>query len=169
LALAVHRSACRRCTQGKREKDPLSKKPKIRGQNTFEQAPRPAQIEPLATRKKPGDRATFLNLMQTNTSSRFGTLLLAELTSSDVQQVILLERRNAPDITKKLILGVCLKVPASEGLDLLWFDTAPLTASNASKKMNYGTNIATWQIVAPKRHIGGETLCPTVVCFQTMK
>jgi len=142
LALAVHRSACRRCTQGKREKDPLSKKRKTRGQNTFEQAPRPAYIEPLATRKKPGDRAAFLNLMHTEMP------------------------QTSP---KKLILGVCLKVPASEGLDLLWFDTAPLTASNASKKMNYGTNIATRQIVAPKRHIGGETLCPTVVCSQTMK
>jgi hypothetical protein len=107
--------------------------------------------------------------MQTNTFPRFGTLLLAELTSSGVQQVILLERRNAPDITKKLFLGVCLKVPASEGLDLLWFDTAPLTAPIASKKINYGTNIATWQIDAPKRHVDGEIHCPTVVCFQTIR
>jgi hypothetical protein len=70
---------------------------------------------------------------------------------------------------KKLILGVCLKVPASEGLNLLRFDTAPLKTPIASKKMNYGTNIATRQIDAPKRHIGGETLCPTVVCFQTIR
>jgi hypothetical protein len=60
-------------------------------------------------------------------------------------------------------------VPASEGLGLLRFDTANLTAPIASKKMNYGTNIATRQIDEPKRHIGGETLCPKVVCFQTMK
>ena len=90
----------------RRGEDPLAQKRKARRQKTFEEAARSAHIELSPTWKNPKDRASFLTSLQTYVFPRFGNVPLAEVTSADVRQAILLAREKAPGVAKKLIYRV---------------------------------------------------------------
>jgi integrase len=90
----------------RRGEDPLAQKRKARRQKTFEEAARAAHVELSPTWKNPKDRASFLTSMETYILPRFGNVPLADVTSADVRQAILLAREKAPGVAKKLIYRV---------------------------------------------------------------
>ena len=109
----------------RRGEDPLAQKRKARRQKTFEEAARAAHVELSPTWKNSKDRAAFLTSMENYIFPRFGNVPLADVTSADVRQAILVAREKAPSIAKKLIYrtsavfkwgiaeGVCIMNPAT--------------------------------------------------------
>lgn len=90
----------------RRGEDPLAKKRKERRQKTFEEAARAAHVELSPSWKNPKDRAAFLTTLETYIFPHFGNVPLAEVTSADVRQAILLAREKAPSVAKKLVYRV---------------------------------------------------------------
>lgn len=82
--------------------DPLAEKRKAKAILTFEEAARCAHIELTPTWKNPKDAAAFLSTLETYAFPRFGKVLLPDVTTQDVRQVILKTRDVVPGVARKL-------------------------------------------------------------------
>ena len=82
--------------------DPIAESGKGKSALTFKEAALKTHAEIAPTLENPKDRTAFLASFETYVFPAFGTVLLSEVTSADVREVILATRKVAPGIARKL-------------------------------------------------------------------
>lgn len=86
--------------------DPLAERRRAQAALTFEEAARRAHAELAPTWRNPKDQLAFLSTMKAYIFPRFGSVLLPDVTTSDVRQAILAAREKAPGVARKLVYRV---------------------------------------------------------------
>ncbi|WP_430251247.1 tyrosine-type recombinase/integrase [Neorhizobium sp. DAR64860/K0K1] len=98
--------------------DPIADKRQAKAILTFEEAARRAHIELSPTWKNPKDRAAFLSTLEKHVFGRFGSVLVSEVTTSNIRQAILNARKTAPEVARKLTfrISAVFKWAIAEGM-----------------------------------------------------
>ncbi len=98
--------------------DPIAAKKQAQSILSFKEAATRVHAELSPTWKNAKDRAAFLSTLEKYAFSKFGTVLVSEVTSADIRKAILDARKVAPEVARKLTfrISAVFKWAIAEGM-----------------------------------------------------